>query len=135
MKLDQAFFDRVIQRQQDMHLGALIGAVQDVPALADGPDQARSAIGATIRQIWADAVALGLNSPVSRQKYVLIYLTQARWLRTPTHKAYVTRMIGTPNQNWRLESGIVAVYANVVAAHYLADPLIAFIESQEKAAS
>ncbi|MEJ6404135.1 hypothetical protein [Yoonia sp. 2307UL14-13] len=132
MKLDQAYFDRVVALQNDAHLSALIKAVQAVPALADGTDDQRAAIADTVQQIWHDAEALDFEKPVSRQKYVLIYLTQAQWMKKPAHLAYAARMIGTPNQNWRIESGVLAVYANVVAAHYLAAPLIAFIKGEEK---
>jgi ABC-type phosphate transport system substrate-binding protein len=133
MKLDPGFFERASALQDATHLAALKSAIlQAMPGDPDAPAAAPAALATYIDTIWRDAGVFGFNSPVSSQKYVLIHLTHAKWRANPTHLAYVARMIGTPNQNWRIESGVLAAYANVVAARYLSMPLITFMEKQEK---
>ena len=131
MKLDRGFFGRAAQMRDDAHKDALLAALLAIPGLTASTD--RAAMTATVEKIWQDVAVLDLRTPLSKQKYTLMYLTQVRWMKNPTHLAYAARMIGTPDQNWRIESGIAAVYANVVAPHYLAEPLIAFIAKEEAA--
>lgn len=131
MHLDNGFFERAEMMRDRSHLSALKDAVSAVPSLAGAGKDAQTLMAAAIDQIWSDASALGLHCPVSTQKYVLIHMTRARWRNNPAHLAFVARMIGTPNQNWRMESGVLAVYQNVVAAHYLIPALTAFIAKEE----
>lgn len=88
-------------------------------------------IGALIDEIWDDAAAnFDINYPENLARYTLIILTQSRWTANLRHLAYAQRLIGTLDKPWRIESGIVAMYENVVAAHYLKSGLVAFVTEQ-----
>jgi hypothetical protein len=133
IKFDAALFDRARAQEQIQAVQAL----KDVLATTDGframPPAKRQDALAYVDTLAAEAAAFAFNYPVSTQKYVLILLTQSKWRQNPLFWRYAHRMIGMPDQAWRLESGVAAVYRNIVAQHFLADTVKAYIAAAEPA--
>ncbi len=131
IKVDATFFERARRVQDDKACAALKAVLADSDGFRAMSPTDRAAAASYIDTVWAEASMLDFNYPVSLQKYVLILLTQSRWRSDvragPLYWAYARRMIGSPDQNWRLESGVAAVYRNVVAQHFLTDAVKAFI--------
>lgn len=131
VRIDAAFFDRAQAHQQNRALQDLKDVLATTPAVNGMPAADRAAAGAYIDALAADCTAFDFNRPLSVQKYILIMLTQSRWAPNPLYWHYARRMIGLPDQAWRLESGVAAVYRNVVAQHFLGDAIKDYIASQE----
>lgn len=132
LKLDQAFFERAHGNACEQRRNALKVVLLEAGFLDGRPDDDRRAVSDRIDEIWSVAERnFAFNSPVNLQKYTLIILTQNRWRVVPLHYRYTARMIGTTDRAWRLESGVMAVYQNVLAQHYLTPPIIEFIAKNE----
>lgn len=96
---------------------------------------AAEAASREIDRLWGEGRdGFGLRDPVSIVKYVLVLMTQSRWRLMAGHYVYARRMIGTPARTWTIESGIAAVYQNVVAAHHLGPDMVAFVADREERA-
>lgn len=133
IKFDAALFDRASAHAK---LQAVQG-LKDVLAATDGfrgmPPYQRQAALVSVDQLDAEAAAFDFTYPVSTLKYVLILLTQSKWRKNPLYWRYAQRMISMPDQSWRLESGIAAVYRNIVAQHFLVETVKAHIRAAETA--
>jgi hypothetical protein len=131
IKLDAGFFDRARAVDANRHLVALMAVLLATEPFASQPTNHRHAAEMYIDKAWDQAAVFGFTYPVSTQKYVLILLTQSKWRDNRLHWLYARRMIGLPDQNWPLESGVTALYRNIVAQHYLGDDVKTFITTQE----
>lgn len=131
LSLDTAFFDRVERIKRKGTREQLVDAVMATPGLCEADAGTQGEITQLINDIWSDAEAsFDFNYPENLVRYTLTIMCQARWSKNQVHFNYARQMMGTPDQPWRLESGIVAMYENVVAPHYLAPSLVTFVANQ-----
>ncbi|MFP7675604.1 hypothetical protein ACG74X_19875 [Marivita sp. S0852] len=119
LRFDTAFFERHAAHEADMAGKSLKAALARRHAASGAPADHLDATDRIVDASFEDAAELGVTDPVTLQKYALTILTQSRWRSTPTHFAYIRRMIGTPGQPWSPDAGIRAAYDNVVAPYHL----------------
>ena len=133
MMLDRAFFERVEKTKREKLKHDLQNALLKSDFFEGVNDVKRQEFKNYFDKIWSDASSgFEFNYPFNLQKYVLIILTQSKWTKNPLHYQYAKIMIGLPNRPWRIESGIRAVYHNIIRQHYLGDRLVSFIDKREE---